>query len=277
MPPIATTALPTMQSNPAHHSGRIRIAPVSSAMIQRPRDPRLLKSRATVENTAINNQHLGAPSLMPVDILGNMSATKSLPRIPKYSSSKSSRDHEERDPRKRHEKDREELKGNKSSESISREKSRSSKSSSSSSIDRKKSSSSSSESPRKSRDDDKKSSKSSSSHHKSSSHSRSHSSKSSSKSTNGENKMKEDVDLRILPVLDTDMRHLQQPLQQTVPVTAESNNSTNDKLNKNKLLNELLHDEDMKTSQDMMITTSNNGKENKPILKVMINFHYYLL
>lgn len=280
MPPIATTALPTMQSHPAHHGGRIRIAPVSSAMIQRPRDPRLLKSRATVENTAINNQHLGAPSsLMPIDILGNMSTTKSLPRIPKYSSSKSSRDHDERDPRKRHEKEREELKGSKSSESVSREKSRSSKSSSSSSIDRKKSSSSSSESPRKSRDDDKKSSKSSSSHHKSSSsssHSRSHSSKSSSKSTNGENKMKEDVDLRIMPVLDTDMRQ-QQLQQQTTDVTAESSNTTNDKLNKNKLLNELLHDEDMKTSQDMMITTSNNGKEYKPILKVMINFHYYLL
>ncbi|XP_070503584.1 pre-mRNA cleavage complex 2 protein Pcf11 isoform X2 [Chironomus tepperi] len=258
MPPIASTAMPTIQSHPAHQGGRIRIAPVSSAMIQRPRDPRLLKSRATVENTAINNQQLVTPSLTPIDILGNMSATKSLPRIPKYSSSKSSRDHDERDPRKRREKEREESKGSKSSESISREKSRSSKSSSSS-VDRKKSSSSSSESPRKSRDDDKKSSKSSSFHHKSS-HSRSHSSKSSSKSTNGENKMKEDVDLRIMPVVDTDMRQLQ-PQQ----ATGESG-TTSDKLNKNKLLNELLHDEDLKTSQDMMITTSNNESETEPKL-----------
>ncbi|CAG9808277.1 unnamed protein product [Chironomus riparius] len=260
IPPIASTAIPTMQSHPGHHGGRIRITPVSSAMIQRPRDPRLLKSRATVENTAVNNQQLMTPSLTSIDILGNMSATKLLPRIPKYSSSKSSREHDERDPRKRRE--REELKGSKSSELTSREKSRSLKSSSSS-VDRKKSSSSSSESPRKSRDDDKKASKSGSSHHKSS-HSRSHSSKSSTKSTNGENKGKEDVDLRIMPVLDTDMRQQQQPQQGE---GEEENSTTSDKLNKNKLLNELLHDEDMKTSQDMMITTSNNEEsETEPKL-----------
>ena len=72
MPPIATST--SMSSMPAHHGGRIRIAPVSSAMIQRPRDPRLLKSRATVENSAINNQQLVVPPpLTTIDILGNMS------------------------------------------------------------------------------------------------------------------------------------------------------------------------------------------------------------
>lgn len=257
---------------PPQHSGRVRIAPVSSAMItQRPRDPRLLKGRAQPENTAINHQH-PAPVLTPIDILGSIS-TKSLPRIPKYSNSGSGanstkRDHDERDPRKRRDRDRDESKN----KSESREKSKSSSKSSSSS---ERNSKKSSESPRKRSDDDKKSSKSSSSHHKSS---RSHSSKSSSShkssSSSGaiaETKPIEDVDLRILPPMnvDTDMRQPHQQQQQQM-----QDSTTNDKLNKNKLLNDLLHDEDLKTSQDMMITTSNdNGKQYKPILTVMINLN----
>lgn len=250
IPPL----MPPNLSNPPQ--GRIRIAPVSSAMISsaRSRDPRLLKMRpqANVSNNMTQQT-------MPSMITGMPINTKSLPRIPKFSNSNNNkRDHDERerDPRKRREKEKEDSK-------MSSKSSKSSSSKSSSSNDRKKSNSDAS--PRKRSEEEKKSSsKGSSSHHKSSSSHRSHSSsKSPSKNGNNsgsESKSKEDIDLRVLPSIDTDMR---------------PDSTTNNKYNKNKLLSELLNDEDMKSSQELMISTS-NGKENKPILIVMINLNYLL-
>ncbi|KAG5673844.1 hypothetical protein PVAND_003855 [Polypedilum vanderplanki] len=220
-----------------HQQGRIRIAPVSSTMLSsaRPRDPRLSKLRPQIE--------VPQPSLPPTSILPGI---MKLPRIPKYSNGNKSssstttssfRDIDERDSRRRREKDHD--------DSSSKEKS--SKSSSS----RK---SSKSDSPRKKSDDDKKlSSKNSSSHHhKSTSSSSSHSrSRSSTKSPlKSEVKLKVDEVESLFQSTDMDMR----PDSTTAAASS--------KISKNQLLDELLHDEDMKSNQEMMITTSNNEESN---------------
>lgn len=258
-----------MQGN--HSAGRIRIAPASSAMISsagvRSRDPRLLRMRPHVEMPLQLTTPPPSLPMLPTGIMlmGNSSGiTKSLPRIPKYSSAnigngnKISRDHDERDPRKRREKEPK-------SDSMPKDKIKSSKSSSSLSGERKKSSSSQ-DSPRKRSDEDKKSSKSGSSQHKSSTstHSRSRSGKSPNKSPRHSSKPLEDIDLRTLQSAPT-------ALDEMRPDSTTANSKY-----KNKLLSELLNDEDIKSSQDMMITTSNNGKKHKPILLVMINVHYLL-
>lgn len=150
--------LPPMM--PQHNSGRMRIAPVRSAMIQstRIRDPRLAK-----EPLKSSQSH------PPIQIIAS-NPTKSMPRIPKLSqSNKSSRD-SEKDRSSSRDRKEDSKSSSKSSRPSSRDKSKSS-SSSSRSNERMKSKSSD-----KKHDDDRKSShKSSSSHHTASRSSRSQS------------------------------------------------------------------------------------------------------
>lgn len=238
---------------PPHH-GRVRITPASAAMVSsaRSRDPRLSKMRNPPSATKVGGMQTPSFAMVPPP----SNSIRSLPRIPKHtksSSSTSSRDdREERDPRKRRDRD-EKLGGSKSGSSKS--------SSSSSSLKSSPTSKKFHDSPRKRSEDEKRSSKSS--QKTSSSLSRSHSSSKSS-NNNGYKSPSEpkDVDLRILTdpnvedatlprSMDVDMR----PDSTTTPAANSS------KLNKNKLLNELLQDED-RSSQDSLISTSyDNGKE----------------
>lgn len=240
-------------SLPPHH-GRMRMTPASAAMVSsaRSRDPRLSKMR---QPSATKVGSMITPSFPMVPPTNSI---RTLPRIPKYNKSSSSStsrdDREERDPRKR--RDRDEKLSSKSGESRG-------KSSSSSSLKSSPTSKKLHDSPRKRSEEEKRNSKSS----QKSSSSRSHSS---SKSPNNGYKSPselKDVDLRIitetnaedatLPMsMDVDMR----PDSTTTPAAAAANTS---KLNKNKLLNELLQDED-RSSQDSLISTSyDNGKEQK--------------
>lgn len=193
----------------------------------RSRDPRLLKMRNQIGNA--NMQGHSIKMEQQSSSVPAVPSVRGLPRIPKYNKSS-------HDPRKRRDKE-----GDDKSNSSGH---RSNKSSSSKSSPSKKSSH---ESTRK-RDDEKKSSKSS---HKSS---RSHSSSSKSPTKSPDDTLK-DIDLRAI-VGDIDMR----PDSTTIAAAAVAES----KINKNKLLNDLLHDEDMRSSQDSMISTS-NGKNLKEI------------
>lgn len=216
----------------------------------RSRDPRLMRARAQ-QQLSQHSSHL----LHPTAPMTGMPIAKSMPRIPKFSQSHghvnnnkiSRNDDHDRDPRnRRNNKDKEEktTKNNLSSKDRQKDKS---KLSSSRSSDNKKSGSSDDSSPRKKGDDDKKSPKNFSSRHPS----RSHPSPSKS-STHTEPK---DIDLR----LPSDL--LMKPDGTT---------------NNDKLLSELLNGEDMKTSHDT-IATDDNGKENKSILAVTINFQRFIV
>lgn len=231
---------------------------VSSA---RSRDPRLLKMRNPPNETSVSTKEHGLPSIA---LAPPMNSIRSLPRIPKHSNKSSSttvtsrEDRDERDPRKRRDE--------KTSKSDSRNRSKSSSSSTKKSSNH--------DSPKKRSDDEKRSSKSG---HKSSksSHSSS-SSQSKSPYKNGSEtttEVSKDVDLRIIP-MDVDMR----PDSTTVQAAAvvASSVSPDSKLNKNQLLNDLLQDEeDMRSSQDSMISTS-NGKEKMinlmMTIKMSLNF-----
>lgn len=218
------------------NQGRIRIAPANPTMstLNRPRDPRLEKMR---NQPMEQNMHQKVPQQSSFPVMPPNVNIRGLPRIPKHNKSSSSTSRNDRDdPRKRRENDGED----KSSSSRHSRKSSSSSSSSKASPTKK----SSHESSRK-KDDERKSSKSSSSHKSSRSHMSS--SKSPSKGTDDTPK---DVDLRVHKG-DVDMRP-----DSTTVAAVES------KVNKNKLLNDLLQDEDMRSSQDSLISTSNdNGKE----------------
>lgn len=204
----------------------------------RSRDPRLVKMRNDFNGTSAQGHSVKGEQHISSFPIAQTSSLRGLPRIPKHSKSSTRDDRPNEDPRKRRDKDNEE----KSSTSSHRS---SSKSSSKSSPSKK----SSHESSRK-RDDDKKSK----SNHKSS---RLHATNSKSPTKSSDDTPK-DIDLRVLTG-DIDMR----PDSTTAAAAAES------KLNKNKLLNELLHDEDMRSSQDSMISTSNdNGKELKIEIKL---------
>lgn len=165
------------------------------------------------------------PSSSSLPDIPSTNAIRSLPRIPKYNKTSSRDDRDERDPRKRREKDEKSK-----SQDFSRK-----------------------------RDDDKRSSKNSSNKSSSRSHHSSHS-KSPSKNGGTSNEPLKDVDLRgnlenideTATPMDVDMR----PDSTTTPAI----NSMN--FNKNKLLSDLLQDEDMRSSQDSLISTSiDNGKE----------------
>lgn len=227
-----------------HQQGRVRIAPVSSAMIAaRSRDPRLMRMRpnASAGHSNMQQQQTGRVAHLMVP---SASLTKSMPRIPKFSQSgKSSRDEDRnRDPRSRRNKD--DMKTLKSSPS-SRDKSKASPSKRSG--DRKGSSDDSS--PRKKSEDEKKS------------RSRSRVSKSPAKTSEPQLK---DVDLRVLT--DSSMKP-----DSTTNLIASSSKS-----NKDQLLSDLLNGEDMKSSHEM-IPSDDNGKENKPILVVTINAQHVWL
>lgn len=220
---------------PPQMHGRVRIAPVNAAMISsaRSRDPRLMRMRPSATPVQQQNHHMPLP-IGPISIGSGLA--KSLPRIPKFSQSNnhaSSNNERNHDPRSRRKEEQNQKSLSKGSPSSSKNKSL--KSSSGRSSDRKKSGSSDDSSPRKKSD----SSKSSTSHR-----SRSRSSKSPMKDSR-------DVDLRVLP-------HDMKP-----------DSTTSSKSSKDKLLSDLLNGEDLKSNQEM-ITTDDNGKENKPILVVTI-------
>lgn len=245
-----------------NNPGRMRIAPVSSAMIMsaRSRDPRLLRQQASA---AGHSQRQDQRMQQPVLSLSGGSLARSLPRIPKFSQSnnynKPSRDNDERNRDPRNRRNKEDSSGNLKSKSSpsSKDKNKSSlKSPSSRSNDRKKSGSSDDSSPRKKNEDEKKSSKSPSSHHRTS-----HSSKSPSKSSTNIDIPAKDVDLRMVPGIDITMK--------------PDSTTSHTKSNKDKLLSDLLNDEDMKSSHEMI--TDDNGKENKPILVVTINIQRFIV
>jgi hypothetical protein len=231
----------------------MRIAPVNSAMISsaRSRDPRLMRMRTHPTAAPQQQHHVQQPSSHSSMALASSSVAKAMPRIPKLSHSnnnhKSSRDSErDRDPRSRRNKEKEELSKSSKVSPSSKDKSKSKLSSG----DRKKSGSSDDSSPRKKSEEEKKSSKSSSSssHHHRTSHLRHRSSKSPTKSATDV----QDVDLRVKP------------------------DSTTNNSNKDKLLSDLLNGENMKSSHEM-ITSDENGKENKPILVVTINMQRFIV
>lgn len=203
----------------------------------RSRDPRLLKMHNQMEMSSAQGHAVkGEQEMSGFSGIPPRNSVRGLPRIPRHNKSSPLTRDERDDSRKR----RDNTNGDKSSHC--------SKSSSSSKSPSKKSGNGAS----RKRDDERKASKSS---HKSSSRRHSSSSKSPSKSQGSAPK---DIDLRVLAG-DIDMR----PDSTTVAAAAES------KVNKNKLLNELLHDEDMRSSQDSMISTSNdNGKEQKIEFKI---------
>lgn len=207
----------------------------------RSRDPRLLKMRNQIGNSNMQGHSIKiVQESSSAPVVPQMSSLRGLPRIPKHNKSSAST-HDREDPRKqqRRDKDSEE----KSSSSSHRSKSSSSKTSPSKKSNH--------ESSRK-RDDERKSSKSS---HKSSSRSHSTSSKSPSKSSEDTPK---DIDLRVLAG-DIDMR----PDSTTAA-------------DKNKLLDQLLHNEDIRSSQDSMISTSNdNGKEQIAIKIISMRLTMY--
>lgn len=228
----------------------------------RSRDPRLARTRQHPIPTpaAHSNVQVPMPMAMPSGPIA-----RHLPRIPKFSQShnnlnKPLRDNDERDrdPRRRHKNES----GSKSSKSSpsSKDKTKSSpssKSHSSRSSDRKKSGSSDDSSPRKKSEEEKKSPKSSSTHHRTS-----HASKSPAKASNSESK---DVDLRVLGGSEANMKP-----------DSTTNPSVVNKSNKDKLLSDLLNGEDLKSSHEM-ITSDENGKENKSILVVTIKVRKALL
>jgi hypothetical protein len=234
-----------------HPQGRIRIAPAGSAIVSsaRSRDPRLSKMHPSFE--------VPQPSTSIASILPDMirSSVLKLPKIPKYSNGAGKmRDHSDRHEREAIERRKRE----KDHHEESKEKSGKSGTSSG------RKSSSSKESPRKKSDDDKKSSKNGSSHHKSSSSSsssrRSNTKSPSSKVETAKSK-EQDIDI-LFQSYDMDMR---------------PDSTTNSKINKNKLLDHLLQNENLKSSQDMMISTSNNGKTNKIISLLMINARLFIM
>ena len=243
----------------------MRIAPVSSAMISsaRSRDPRLMRQQATI-STAGQAQRQD-PRVVPSSILQQSggSVLKTLGRIPKLNQSnnhnRASRDNDmrNRDPRNRRHKE-ESSSGSKSKNSLSsKDKSKSSpssKSPSSRSNERKKSGSSDDSSPRKKIEDEKKFSKSPSSHHRIA-----HSSlpKSPAKSAGSE-----DIDLRMVSVSENNMK--------------PDSTTNHSKSNKDKLLNDLLNVEDMKSIHELK-ASDDNGKENKPILVVTINIQRFIV
>lgn len=235
--------------HPPAPGGRVRIAPVNPAMISsgRSRDPRLARARPTAE---AGNQDNRVPAPMVIQ-LGGSSIAKSLPRIPKYSHSNnhksSNRDNDERDrdTRSRRNKDESSSKSSNKSPS-SKEKKPSSKSNRSG--DRKNTGSSDDSSPRKRGDDDKKSSKSS--HHRTS-----HASSRSSKSPSKPNSESRDVDFR-MPTIESNI----QP---------DSTTSIS-KLDQTKVLGSILNGDDVRPSHEV-VTSEDNGKQNKPILLVTIN------
>lgn len=242
---------------PPHH-GRVRITPASAAMVSsaRSRDPRLSKMRIQPSATKVGG--LLTPSFPMVPPTNSI---RSLPRIPKHNKSSSSSsssnlrdDREERDPRKR----RDEKSSSKSSDPRSK--------SSSSSLKSSPTSKKFHDSPRKRSEDEKRGSSKSSQKSSSSSSSKAHSS---SKSPNNGYKSPsepKDVDLRI--VTDPNVEDATLPISMDVDMRPDSTTTpaNSSKLNKNKLLNELLQDED-RSSQDSLISTSyDNGKE-----QIMIN------
>lgn len=247
----------------SHQQGRPRIAPVNSAMLAsaRSRDPRLSRMGPnTSAHQAGHSQHHPLQRVPPPML--SSAITKSLPRIPKFSQSNSSlankpsRDSDRnRDPRSRRNKE-ETSKSSKSPSSKDKLKSSpsTSKSSSSRSGDRKKSVSSDDSSPRKKIEDEKKSSKSPSSHHRVSHYQ----SKSPAKNTDTDMK---DVDLRVVPGMES----------------MKPDSTTNiTKTSKDKLLNDLLNGEDMKSSH-YTITSEDNGKEHKQILVNTINHRTFIV
>lgn len=234
--PLPVIALPDMlpfQPQPQHHGRPTRIAAVNSSMIRsaRIRDPRLAREQPQMKS----------PPSIPASIIGG-NTTKSLPKIPKLSQTKSRESERvresDRDPRLR----KEDSKSSKDKSSSSRNKSSSSstkspsRSSSSRSSDRKKSSD-------KKHEDDRKSSTSrkSGSTHRSSSQSSSRSSRSKSPRLSYETK-------------DLDMRR---PIDSTMKPDSTTG--------VNKLLDELLNGEENKASQEI-VSTNVNGKQSKPIL-----------
>lgn len=241
-----------------HHQGRTRINPVNPSMMlsARSRDPRLMRMRPQPSNASVGHQNMQQqPPHIKMSMLGGP-LTRVLPRIPKFSQSNNNKN-EDRDPRNRRNKDKIELKSSKSSPS-SKDKTKSSPSTKSSSSSRSrdhrmKSGSSDDSSPRKKNEDEKKSSRSSSSHHRSSSNA----SKSPAKTSINESQAK-DIDLRVLLGPETSMKP-----DSTTSLIANS------KSNKDKLLSDLLNGDELKSSHEMI--TSDNGKENKPILVVAIN------
>lgn len=226
----------------------------------RSRDPRLMRMRPQPSNTVATHLNVQQPQ-QPLTLQMSMSGgqlARALPRIPKFSQSNNgkSRNIEDRDPRSRRNKEKVESKSSKSSPS-SKDKSKSSPSSKSSSTstrsrDRKKSGSSDDSSPRKKSEDEKKSSRSSSSHHRSSTHS----SKSPAKMSTHDSHIK-DIDLRVLPG------------PELLSMKPDSTTSLTSKATQNKLLSDLMNGDELKSSHEMI--TSDNGKENKPILAVAIN------
>lgn len=213
-----------------------------------------------------HSHHQRVPQSIVIQSGGSLA--KSLPRIPKFSQSnnynKLSKDNDvrNRDPRSR--RNKEETSGSSKSKSSpsSKDKSKlspSSKSASSRSGDRKKSGSSDDSSPRKKGEDEKKSSKSPSSHHRLS---HSSSSKSPAKSSSTSDNPAKDVDLRMVPGSESSMK--------------PDSTTNHPKSNKDKLLNDLLNGEDMKSCHEM-ITSDDNGKENKPILVVTINIQRFIV
>lgn len=207
----------------------------------RSRDPRLLKMRNQIGDTNTMQGHSikieqESSSAPVVPQMSN--SLRGLPRIPKHNKSS----HDREDPRKqRRDKDNSE---EKSSSSSHRSKSSSSKSSPSKK--------SSHESSRK-RDDERKSSSKSSSKT-----SRSHSTTSSKSPSKSSEEPPKDIDLRVLTG-DVDMR----PDSTTAA-------------DKNKLLDQLLHNEDIRSSQDSMISTSNdNGKEQIAIKIILMRLTMY--
>lgn len=244
----------------SHQQGRTRIAPVNSAMLAsaRSRDPRLLRMGSNNSNQQAGHPQHHPLQRVPPPMLSS-AIVKTLPRIPKFSQSnspgnKSSRDNDRnRDPRSRRNKEKEDVsKSNKSPNSKDKSKSSSSSSKSTSSRDRKKSGSSDDSSPRKKNED--KSSKSPSSHHQRVSH---YQTKTASKSNEIDMK---DVDLRIVPGMES----------------MKPDSTTNiTKTNKDKLLNDLLNGEDLKSSHNTI--TSDNGKENKQILVNTINRQTFIM
>lgn len=225
------------------HQGRVRVAPASAEMIAaaRSRDPRLVRARAQQQLS----QHSSAQMPQPIVHLPAPSITKSMPRIPKFSqyANKTARnDGQDRDPRNRRNKDKEEKsKGNASSKDKHKDKS---KSSSLRPHDHKKSGSSDDSSPRKKGEDDKKSPKSSASRHRSHSHSSPAKAPSQTES--------KDVDSRLSSEL------LMKPDSTT---------------NKDRLT---LNGEGLQSSHEMN-ASEDNGKENKPILLVTINFQRFIV
>lgn len=91
-------------------------------------------------------------------------------------------------------------------------------------------------------------------------HARPQLSKSPAKGSDG---LPKDVDLRVLLGSDNTMK--------------PDSTTNNTKSSKDQLLSDLLNGEDMKSSHEMMITSDDNGKDNKPILVFTINIQRFIV